>query len=544
MQGGGLPLSQSRTGMLSSPGFEEETRKYLQKRLRLMTGSVFSLIGALSLAFVLSMAIQPEVGLWTALAQFCTRFPNSLLAAMTLACGVLHFILRRRRLTPTGLSLIDGLFMQVLIAPCLILYALLHHFAFSGFAYVVPFLVLFILTRAILAPSTAVRTTLLSLPAPIGVAAIQMHYGAAFSAPGRDLGPAYFIDTLIQNQVILLGAVTVAAVASKVNLGLRRRTYDAKRVGQYELQGKIGEGAMGEVYLATHSLLKRPTALKFLRPEITGERTLRRFEREVRQNSRLSHPNTISIYDYGRTAEGVFYYAMEMLDGANLRQIVDNAGPMPASRTIHVLAQACAALNEAHMKGIVHRDIKPANLMLCEQGGQKDVLKVLDFGLARELDERGLVAPGAHIAGTPETMAPEVISASDTGPASDLYSLCVTGCYLLTGAPLFEASSVQDVLRCHQSAAPIPPSRRNSSVPADLEAVLLQGLRKRPQERFPSAGEMRQRLLQCSDAGDWDDQQAAQWWVDFEALRSKRARTDATDEISATSMQTLDPDAG
>ena len=165
---------------------------------------------------------------------------------------------------------------------------------------------------------------------------------------------------------------------------------DAQQLGQYKLEEKIGEGAMGEVYRATHAMLRRPTAIKLLRPEIAGEETLRRFEREVQQTSRLSHPNTVSIYDYGHTAEGFFYYAMEYLDGANLEEIVDRTGPMPAARAIYILRQACGALSEAHRAGLVHRDIKSGNILLCRQGGLHDVVKIVDFGLVKDLNLRSL----------------------------------------------------------------------------------------------------------------------------------------------------------
>ena len=173
----------------------------------------------------------------------------------------------------------------------------------------------------------------------------------------------------------MAAAIVSAFNASRANLGLRRRTYQIAELGPYQLGRRIGAGSMGEVFEATHAMLKRPTAVKLLRPEITGERTLKRFEQEVQQASRLTHPNAISIYDYGRSGSGVFYYAMQLLDGSNLRELVEREGPLSVERTVRVLSQACGALSEAHGKGIVHRDIKPENLMLCEPGGERDVLK-------------------------------------------------------------------------------------------------------------------------------------------------------------------------
>jgi serine/threonine-protein kinase len=423
-----------------------------------------------------------------------------------------------------------------LIGPCLVLYALSHTFSFSGFAYVVTFLVLFLLTRAVLIPSTALHTFVLSIPAPIGVFLIQLWYGQSFAFPGEPYRHSHFIDTLIQNQVCLLGAVAVAMVASRVNLTLRRRNFDARHVGQYEIHEPIGTGAMGEVFLATHSLLKRKTALKFLRPEIAGRESLERFEQEVRLSSRLTHPNNISIYDYGYTAEGVFYYAMELLTGANLREIVERTGPMPTERAIHVLVQACGALKEAHEKAILHRDIKATNIMLCEQGGELDVVKILDFGLAKRLDSRsGLVHADGTVAGSIETLAPEALLGKDLGAQSDLYSLSVVAYHLVTGRPLFEASTAQDMIRHHLESKPVPASQANPAVPSDLESVILQGLNKEPGRRPPDAEAFRHRLLGCSEAGKWDQDKAHAWWEQYGVIER---HTVPETEISTSSIET------
>ena len=401
------------------------------------------------------------------------------------------------------------------MAPCLYLYVRLHFFEFPGFAVVVPFLMLFILSRAVLIPSTAWRTILLSLPAPIGILLIQIQAGASFSHPGQAYDAMHFTDSLMQNQILLLGSIAVAAIASRVNLGLRRQNFNARRIGQYKIDKLLGEGGMGEVYLATHSLLKRPTAVKFLRPEIAGEEALARFEHEVRHTSRLSHPNTITIYDYGHTAEGIFYYVMELLQGANLYQIVTKTGPMPAGRVIHVLASACGALEEAHLKGIIHRDIKAQNIMLCDKGGELDIVKILDFGLVKDIHapSADIDEPGS-ISGTPETMSPEAQTEEFIGPASDIYSLCAVGCFLLTGKPIFDAESVGEFLNAHLEAEPIPPSRRNPGVPDDLESILLLGLEKTPSRRPESAQALRDSLLNCQDAGRWNNKEAASWWAD------------------------------
>ncbi|NKB89390.1 MAG: protein kinase [Acidobacteria bacterium] len=400
-----------------------------------------------------------------------------------------------------------------------------------------PFLTLFILTRAILVPSSALRTAMLSATAPLGVLAIQIYYGDSFARPEDPFEASHFVDMLVQNQVILVGAIGVACVASRVNLGLRRRNYEAGHLGQYEVHGKIGAGAMGEVYEATHSLLRRGTAIKLLRPEIAGESSLRRFEQEVKQTSRLTHPNTVSIYDYGHTADGVFYYAMELLEGANLREIIDITGPMPPGRVIHILSAACGALSEAHTKGMVHRDIKPGNIMLCELGGENDVVKILDFGLVKDLSQE---APELEkvIMGTPETMAPEAVYPDLMGPRADLYSLAAVGYHLLTGTPVFAADDLREYLRLHQTKHPEPPQQRLPGVPDDLSTVILKGLSKDPGMRPKNAATMRAELLECTDTGTWHAVDAANWWGDFERPThdTQRPYSTGSESVIATAL--------
>jgi serine/threonine-protein kinase len=490
-------------------------RAFLQQRLRLLTGIVSLVLGSLFIAFFLQNSLNSQDNPVVVLVRLGTRFPNSVLFGLVCVSSLLHLLLRRRRLSERALTIADGLFLQVLFAPCLLLYGLLHFASFSGFSVVVDFLLLFILNRAVLVPSTAARTLWISLPAPVGELLIQLAHGESHAFPGQAYRHSHFVDLVVQHQVLLIAAIAVAATASKVNLGLRRRTYEAQRLGQYELIRRIGMGAMGEVYLGTHTLLKRPTAVKLLRPELAGQRTLERSAHEVRQTSRLTHPNTVCIYDYGHTADGLFYYAMEYLRGADPRRIVERTGPMRPARVIHVLSQACGALAEAHGKGLIHRDIKPANIMLCEQGGEVDVVKLVDFGLAQEFGKGGRTRAG-EISGTPETIAPEVLTGGVVGPATDLYSLCAVGCYLLTGRPLFEAESVSELLSHHRFTEPLPPSRHNPEAPEDLEALLLKGLRKDPERRLASAADLRRELLGCRDAGGWSLQEAARWWQSFE----------------------------
>ena len=522
---------------LSSPGFDEETRTYLQQRIRLLAGAVTIITGTLAAAFLATGLRTSQTGAVATVVSFVTTLPNAALFWLVVGSLLMRRLLRQRRLSPRALTSADGLLLQMFFAPCLLLYATSHYYSFSGFPVVIPFLTLFILTRAILVPSSALRTALLSGTAPLGVLAIQLYYGASYARPGDAYEHRYYIDMLVQNQVILIGAIGVACVASRVNLSLRRRTYEASHLGQYEIHGKIGAGAMGEVYEATHSLLRRRTAIKLLRPEITGESSLRRFEQEVKQTSRLTHPNAVSIYDYGHTADGVFYYAMELLEGANLREIIDLTGPMPAGRVIHVLSAACGALSEAHNKGMVHRDIKPGNIMLAELGGEHDVVKILDFGLVKDLSQE---APELDkvIMGTPETMAPEAVYPDLMGPRADLYSLTAVGYHLLTGTPVFVADGLREYLRMHQTKQPEPPQQRLPGVPDDLSRVIMKGLSKDPGMRPKNAATMRAELLACADTGTWNAVDAAAWWKDFEkpSPGTQRPSSTGSESVIATAL--------
>ena len=271
------------------------------------------------------------------------------------------------------------------------------------------------------------------------------------------------------------------------------------RLGPYTLGEKLGEGGMGVVYKARHAFLKRPTAIKLLRPDHDGAEAVRRFEREVQLTSQLTHPNTISIYDFGRTSEGACYYAMEYVDGLDLQKLVEREGPQDPERVAHLLAQLCGALAEAHGAGLIHRDIKPANLMLCERGGAKDVLKVLDFGLIKHFDDQNHLTHSEvqSVVGTPLYLSPEALIAPDTMDGrSDLYAVGVVGYFLLTGEPPFTGSGLLEVCAHHLHSTPVPPSQRlGRRIPAQLEALILSCLHKAKENRPASAAEVREALL-------------------------------------------------
>ena len=315
----------------------------------------------------------------------------------------------------------------------------------------------------------------------------------------------------------------IAATSSLIGVHtinhLRREAFRAKQLGQYRLKNLLGAGGMGEVYLAEHQMMKRPCAIKLIRPEKAGDpHALARFEREVKATATLSHWNSIEIYDYGRTDDGAFYYVMEYLPGLSLAEIVDKHGPMPPERVIHFLHQTCEALQEAHELGLIHRDIKPANIFSAQRGGVFNVTKLLDFGLAKPArmptGDTGLTQQGS-ITGSPLYMAPEQVEGD--GPLdhrADLYALGIVGYYLLTGRTPFAGDKTIQVLVSHLRDTPPAPSTVADNVPHDLEGVIMHCLEKKPADRFQSAAELAQALESCELANRWNADQAKRWWTE------------------------------
>jgi serine/threonine-protein kinase len=305
----------------------------------------------------------------------------------------------------------------------------------------------------------------------------------------RPLDSGVFKISLLQIGFFVgLSAVISVVSCSRIAI-LHRQVGEARKLGQYVLKEKLGEGGMGEVYLAQHVLLRRPCALKVIRPARAGDpKHLARFEREVQATATLTHPNTVQVYDYGHTEDGTFYYVMEFLPGSTLEALVQQAGPLPPARAIHFLRQVCGALEEAHARGLTHRDIKPGNVMICERGGIRDVAKLLDFGLVRpprcETDGEKLTQDGM-VTGTPAYLSPEQADGrDDVDVRSDIYSLGALAYFLLTGRPPFAGRSTINTLAAHLYEKPQPPSEFRPDVPADLEAVVLRCLAKEPAERF------------------------------------------------------------
>ena len=352
-------------------------------------------------------------------------------------------------------------------------------------------------------------------------------------------------DAKILVEMGLILALTATASIWGVHIinSLRDEAYRARQLGQYRLKRLIGSGGMGDVYLAEHQLMKRPCAIKVIRPEKAGDpQVLARFEREVQATAKLSHWNTVDIFDYGRADDGTFYYVMEYLPGMNLAELIKQYGPMPAARAIHLITQACDALQEAHQVGLVHRDIKPANIFAAARGGVHDVTKLLDFGLAKPLAD----VDGAHltqegsITGSPLFMSPEqAMGDREPDARSDIYALGAVLYYVLTGRPPFEDERPLKVLIAHAHEPPPPPSHFNPDVPDDLEMVVLRCLQKSPPDRYQSAADLAYALENCNDFGGWKRADAEAWWQRHnsprlaEALRSSEREGHTTAQVSA-----------
>jgi eukaryotic-like serine/threonine-protein kinase len=264
---------------------------------------------------------------------------------------------------------------------------------------------------------------------------------------------------------------------------------------------------MGEVYLAHHASLRRPCAVKILKQELCTPDAVARFEREAEAASRLRHPNTIAVFDFGRTDEGQPYYVMEYLDGCDLRQLVQRDGPLSPDRAEYLLHQAAASLAEAHLLSMVHRDVQPGNLFVTANAGHGDFVKVLDFGLVKGIDLGPEITQGETFMGTPRYMAPEALTGKPVDCRADVYSLAAVGYYLLCGeAPFASGDSHADMYRQVHEAPPGIAKRRPANLPVpslELQHVIEACLSKAPADRLASAGELREALEKVPEHGRW-----------------------------------------
>jgi serine/threonine-protein kinase len=309
------------------------------------------------------------------------------------------------------------------------------------------------------------------------------------------------------NLGFVFGTMALIVVGSHIAWALRRQVFEARSIGRYKLKKRIGSGAMGDVWLAHHAALRRDVAVKILRTDVKSSvGAISRFEREVRATSELVHPNTVRVFDYGATEDGLWYYAMELLAGETLAALVEREGPLPPARAIHLASQAARALGEAHARGIVHRDVKPENLFVTSLGGEDDFIKVLDFGVARFF--RGTAEATATatgwLVGTPAYISPEAALSKPTDARTDVYALGAVLYFILTGKPPFDAAGAGSVVIAHVHERPELPSKKlGRPLPADLEAIVMRCLEKDPAARFSTASDVAAALALCADAGKW-----------------------------------------
>jgi serine/threonine protein kinase len=343
----------------------------------------------------------------------------------------------------------------------------------------------------------------------------------------------------------LLGLTSVGIFAfSLLTARLRREAQNAaikaQQLGQYKLEEKLGEGAMGVVYRGHHAMLRRPAAVKMLELERMNDDALARFEREVQITCQLNHPNTIAIYDYGRTPEGIFYYAMEYIEGINLQTLVQQYGPQPEERVIHILRQICGSLFEAHSMGLVHRDVKPANLMLSRRGCEPDVVKVLDFGLVKEVSDDEGKGARQSLTGTPLYMSPEAFqSPLSVDACSDLYAVGAVGYFLLTGRPVFEANSIVALCKKHVDEDPEPPSKFcRTPISQELEHAILSCLEKKRPKRPQTARDLIHLLNTSPSAFAWSSEKGEAWWSRHE--RATKSKTSAESQSPSASTMLLE----
>jgi hypothetical protein len=512
-------MTPARSGLRALPDWSavpsnsDEDRILLNSRLAFFGRVIFTLsMGFFLITFVMHAAMQDL------LVEYLASRPVLFDLGATAVFGVTFILCRSGRRSSAELNAIDiaGLIAGVGLFALMCAAEMTDLLTNESLFVQISITMAIVVTRAIIVPGTARRTLWLSAAAAIPLVLLACYASMRLPAQMKATHPWAGVVTITYVSTWAALIVAVATLASRVIYGLQERVRAVAQLGQYTLEEKLGEGGMGLVYKARHALLRRPTAVKLLPAELAGERSVKRFEREVQLTSSLTHPNTIAIYDYGHTPDGVFYYAMEYLEGLTLDDLITYDGPQPAARVVHILRQVCGALAEAHGIGLIHRDIKPANLMLCVRGGIPDFVKVLDFGLVKEIsrDESVEVSNAGTLLGTPSFLAPEAIGNYDAIDARvDIYALGAACYQLLAGVPVFQAPTVIEMCAAHLHKIPEPPSQRSGQrIPAYLEELVLSCLAKDPQKRPSSANEILEVLDRRSNVDAWSIADARRWW--------------------------------
>ena len=468
-------------------------------------GAVALLTAGIMPVFVAAMALA-------AAGAGQARYPGIIIvgdAAVVVASLGMFAVTRRAGLDP-GETLDRALVYEVLVG--FLMGIVFHSIPVAGDALPKGWssVAVWVLSFTLLVPSTkgktALATAATALMDPLGLlVAVALGHQALPTGP---VAAAMFLPTCV--------AAVIALVGARIVYRLSTQAGRAEELGSYRLVAPLGHGGMGEVWRAEHRMLARDAAIKLVRGRdgVVPRDLVTRFEREAKATAGLRSPHTVQLYDFGRSDDGAFYYVMELLDGFTLDRLVDRYGPLPPERVVHVLRQTCRSLAEAHAAGLVHRDIKPGNIFLCHYGGEPDFVKVVDFGLVKDVSAGGAnLTQTGLIAGTPAFMPPEMALGKDVDGRADLYALGCVGYYLLTGLPVFDRKTALETLHDHTSTTPVPPSQRVATpVPADLEAVLLACLAKDPADRPEGARVLEARLEATSSAGRWSAAGAERWW--------------------------------
>jgi hypothetical protein len=392
-----------------------------------------------------------------------------------------------------------------------------------GMSFVAPWMLLF----SVLVPAPPREALVALLGSAAAVPLIYLAQVPSGLAPALAAG-TFGVIFVVPYLVVVAMAYSAAWIVNQLGVEVRQ----AYELGSYRLEALLGRGGMGEVWRASHQMLARPAAIKLIRPESLGvEPGLAqvRFEREAQAIASLQSPNTVALYDYGSTPEGTLYYVMELLDGVDLEELVRKHGPLPAERVAHILRQACGSLAEAHSRGIMHRDIKPANIYLCRRALEHDVVKLLDFGLVKQIassrtkaEAGGPMTRPDLVPGTPAYLAPEIILGGEVDARADIYALGCVAFWLLTGRLVFPATTEAAMLVAHAHTVPAAPSSlAPAALPDALNRLVLKCLTKDPAARPESADRLAEGLNEIDFPRPWTQDAAAEWWAENRPTRLK-----------------------
>lgn len=455
------------------------------------------------------------------------RPENAVVPVLIVSClvvlSLIVFLLARRKSDRESAHLVLNLGLVYQVAVAFMIGVITHlkawdpSFQVHGWSGVAVWLIIF----AIMVPNTPVRTLIASTLSAL-MDFVGLLIGATvFDTPQAppSLWPRLFIPTGM--------AVLLAWIASRLTYRMAKEAHTAREAGSYHLMERLGKGGMGEVWLAEHKSLARPAAIKIIREQEfvdsvqTSDAAIRQFMLEAEATALLESEHTVRLYDFGISSDGSFFSVMELLDGIDLKALVEQYGPVVPERVVHFLIQVCDSLAEAHHNGLVHRDIKPGNIVACRRTMKCDLVKVLDFGLvvASERVEGTQADSGTtEILGTPAYMAPEAFpnNGSTIDDRTDIYALGCVSYWLLTGQPVFPAQNPADVIRNHLHSPPIPASMRvDQEIPVELERIVHWCLEKDPQNRPQSALDLANELSALDLENQWTQARAKEWWEQY-----------------------------